>query len=56
MSDFKISSTYLWIIITFLIPRYYKDNLDIQIGFHSNKNMILWLIDIQILIIYVEVC
>ena len=41
MSDFKKLNKYLWIIIIFLIPIYYRDNLDIQIGFHSNKNMIL---------------
>ena len=40
MGDFKILNRYLWIITTFLIPGYYKDNLDIQKGFHPNKNMI----------------
>ena len=27
-------------MITFFYPKYYKDNLDIQIGFYPNKNLI----------------
>ena len=42
-------------MITFFYPKYYKDNLDIQIGFYPNKNLIFCGNWYPKLIIYVEI-